>query len=94
MLAQNVVLLDEARAQWAQALHVRRLCQSITDKRAIEALTDYAEELEKHAAELEASVGRTAQLTSHVADEITKATETLIQINSALSQTAPGKSVG
>ena len=90
MLAHNVVLLDEARAQWAQALHVRRLCLNITDKRAIEALTDYAEELEKHAAELEANVGRTPQMTGHIADEITKATETLVQINSTLSQTAPG----
>lgn len=88
MLAQKVVILDEARAQRAQALHIRKLCQNLTDQRAIEALMDYADELEQHAADLEASVGRTAQLTGDIAQEITKATETLAEINSTLAKTA------
>jgi hypothetical protein len=56
MFAQKVVLLDEARAGRARAQHVRTLCQSVNDHRAIQVLTDYADELEKRAADLETTV--------------------------------------
>lgn len=88
MLAQKIVLLDEVRAKRARAQHVRALCRAMTDRQAIEALTAFAEELDRRAADLEATVGRTAQLTRDIASEIAKAEETMAQINATLSKTA------
>ena len=85
MPAQNVVLLDEARARRAKAQHIRELCKTLFDQRAIEALMGYADELEKQAADLEAKVERTAQLAGNIAKEIAKAQETIAQINGRLS---------
>lgn len=89
MPAPNIVLLDEARARRAKAQHVRELCQTLLDTKAIEALTGYAEELEKQAADLEATVGRTARLSGDIASEIAKARETIAQINDTLAKNIP-----
>jgi phage-related tail protein len=55
------------------------------DDRAIEALTGYAKELEKQAADMEATVGRTAQLAGGIAREIAKAQETIGKIAGTLN---------
>ena len=84
MPAHNVVLLDEARAKRAKAEHVRALCQTLFDTRAIEALRGYADELDQQAAELERRVERTGRLAAEITDEIAKATKTLAQITDTL----------
>ena len=82
MAARNVVLQDEARARRAKAQHIRELCQTLFDQRAIEALTGYADELEKQAADMEAKVERTG----HLAGDIAKAKATIAKINGTLSK--------
>lgn len=84
MLAQKVALLSEVRAKRARAQHARDLCRTITDEQAIEALTALAEELDQRAADLEASIGRTAQ----PARELAKAEETMAQIEDTPPKTA------
>ena len=86
MPAQNIVLLDEARARRAKAQHVTELCRTLVDERAIEALTGYADELEKQAADLEAKVVRTAHLAGDIASEVAKAQQTLAQIKNTLNR--------
>ena len=62
MVSQSVILLGEARARRAKALHVHEICWRLTDPRTIEALTAYAAELDKEAMELEVKAERTAKL--------------------------------
>ncbi len=53
-MAIGISLLEEAGAHRARAAHIRELARCIPDAPAAERLRDYAAELERRAAELEA----------------------------------------